>query len=134
MSNIKIGLFAGCLVERLLHDTSIAGMNSLKYELQSWLNRSIVPKDVIGFLRPVDFSAENAPAEAACVAYALPLGQESFAAVQIRIEAGILQRNRGLRSQQLQYCDPVRGEGVRSQIVLQVECADKLRLFDNGQA
>jgi hypothetical protein len=61
----------------------IVGMNSLKYQLQRWLNRSIVFKDLVGFLRPVDFSTRNVPAEAARVAYALPLSQVSFAALQI---------------------------------------------------
>src|SRR5260370_14469823 len=131
MFNIKICLFIGRVVESLLHAISVVRMNSLKYQLQRWLNRSIMLKDVVGFLRPVDFSAENAPAEAASVAYALPLSQESFAALQIRIEVGILQRNRRLRSQQLQHGDPVRCEGARSQIVLQIEGADKLRFFDD---
>jgi hypothetical protein len=38
----------------------------------------------------MDFSVDNTPAEAARVAEGLSLGQESFAALQIRIEAGIL--------------------------------------------
>src|SRR5713226_4387004 len=134
MLNIKICLFVDRVVESLLHAISVARMNSLKYQLQRWLNRSIVFKDVVGFLRPVDFPAENTPAETARVAYALPFSQESLAAVQIRIEAGVLQRNRGLRSQHLQNCDPLRGEGPRSQIVLDVERANELRLFDDGQA
>ena len=134
MFNIKIFLLLGRAVDSLLRAISIVGMNSLKYRLQRWLNRSIVFKEVVGFLRPVDFSAENVPAKAARVAYALPLSQESFATLQLRIEAGILQRNRRLRSQNIQHCDPVRREGARSQIVLQIECAYKLRLFDNGQA
>src|SRR5216683_718231 len=134
MLNIKICLFGGRLVESLLHAISVVRMNSLKYQLQRWLNRSIMLKDVVGFLRPVDFSAENAPADAASVACALPISQESFAALQIRIEFGVLDRNRGLRSQQLQHRDPVRRESARSQIVLQIERAGKLRLFDDGQA
>src|SRR5712692_10457307 len=134
MLNIKICPFVGCVVESLLHAISVVGKNSLEYQLQRGLNRSMMLKDVVGFLRPVDFSAENAPAEAARAAYALPFSQESLAAVQIRIEAGVLQRNRGLRSQHLQHCDPVRREGARSQIVLQIECANKLHLFDDGQA
>ena len=139
MFKIKVCLVPGRAVESLLPQISVVGMNALEYELQGWLKRSIVLKDRIGFFRPVDVSVEHAPAEAACVAYALPLSQESFAAVQIRIaalqiriEVGILQRNGGLRGQQLQYCDPVRREGARSQIVLQIECADELGLFDDG--
>jgi len=49
MFNIKISLFVNRVVERLLHEISIAGMNSLKYELQGWRNPSIVFKDVVGF-------------------------------------------------------------------------------------
>src|ERR1700692_4529971 len=109
-------------------------MNALEYELQGWLKRSIILKDRMGFFRPVDVSAENAPAEAAGVAYALPLSQESLAAVEVRIELGVFERNRGFRSQHLQHGDPVRGEGARSQIVLQIECADELGLFDDRQA
>ncbi len=92
----------GRAVESLLHEISVVGMRSLEYQLQRRLNGPTVLKDLVGFLRPVDFSARNAPAEAAGVAYALPFSQESFAALQIRIEAGVLQRNRGLRSQHLQ--------------------------------
>src|SRR5713226_2195198 len=107
MLKIKICPFVGRAVDSLLYEISVVGMNSLEYQLQRGLNRSIVLKDLIGFLRPVDFSTRNVPAEAACMAYALPLSQESFAALQIGIEAGILQRNRGLRSQQLKHCDTV---------------------------
>ena len=39
-----------------------------------------------------------------------------------------------MRSQQLQHGNPVRREGARSQIVLQIKCADKLRLLDDWQA
>src|SRR5271154_7413549 len=134
MLEIKICPGLGRAVDGLLREISVVGMNALEYQLQRGLNRSIIPKDVVGFLRPVDFSIENAPAEAASVAYALPISQESFAALQIRIEFGVLQRNRGLRSQHLQHRHPIRREGARSQIVLQIECADKLRLFDDGQA
>src|SRR6266436_1726403 len=134
MLKIKICPSICRAVESLLHEISVVGMNSLEYQLQRRLNRSIVLKDLVGFLRPVDLSTRNVPAEAAGVAYVLPLSQESFAALQIRIEAGILQRNRSLGSQQLQHFESVRGEGARSQIVLQIKCADKLRLFDDGQA
>src|SRR5216684_9263246 len=119
MLNIKICLFVGRVVESMLHAISVVRMNSLEYQLQGGFNRSIILKDLVGFRRPVDFPAENTPAETAGVAYVLPFSQERFAAVQIRIEAGILQRDRGLRSQHFQHCDSVRSEGTRSQIVLQ---------------
>src|ERR1700684_583456 len=112
----------------------IIRMNSLKYRFQRWLNGWIVFKDPVGFFRPVDFSARNAPAEAASVTYALALSEVSLAALQACIEVGVLQRNRGLRSQQLQHRDPVRCEGARSQIVLQIECANQLHLIDDRHA
>src|SRR5260370_35464832 len=141
MFKIEICPFVGRAVESLLHEISLVGMNALEYQLQRWLNRSLVLKDLVDLLRPICFTAENAPAEAASVAYPLSFSQESFAAVQIRIgalqigiEAGVLQRYRGLRSQQLQHCNPVRREGARSQIVLQIECANEFCLFDDRQA
>ena len=54
--------------------------------------------------------------------------------LQIGIKARVLERNRGLRSQQLQHRNPVRRESARSQIVLQIQCADQLRLLDDWQA
>src|SRR5215470_19840977 len=124
MLQIKISPFVGRELETLLHEISVVGMNSRQYLLQCGLSRSIVFKDIVGFLRPVDFSAEHTPTEAASVTYVLPLSQECLAAVQVGIKLGILQRNRGLRSKHLQHCDPVRREGARRQIVLEVEHPD----------
>src|SRR6266849_1733316 len=134
MLKIEICPCLGRAVNSLLHPISVERMNSLQYQLQCRLNRSIVFKDIVGFIRPEDFSTRNVPAEASSTAQALRLGQVSLVALQIRIEVGILQRNRGLRRQQLQDCDPVRREGRRSHTILQIECSDKLRLFDDGEA
>src|ERR1700681_4181999 len=127
MLKIKISPFPGRPVESLLHEIPVVGMKSLQYQLQCRLGRWIVFKDLVGFLRPVDFSAQNIPAEASGRADALPFGQESFAALQLGIQAGIVQRDRGLRSQQLQHRDTAWRKGERRQIVLEIECADKLR-------
>src|SRR5258708_30745286 len=108
MFKIKICTCLRRAVDNLLHEISVVGMNSLEYQLQRRLHRSIVLEDVVGFLRPVDFPARNTPAEATCVAYALRFSQEIFAALQIRIEAGILKRNRALPSQHLPHSAPVR--------------------------
>jgi hypothetical protein len=70
--NFIICPLMGHAVDAFPPTVSIVGMNSVKYRLQGWLNGSIVFKDLVGFLRPVDLSAENVPAEAASVAYALP--------------------------------------------------------------
>src|SRR5260370_40368087 len=138
MLKIKIRPDLGRSVESPLHEISIVGMNSLKYQLQRGLNGSIIFKDVVGFLRPVDLSADNVPAETTRMAYALRLSQESFAALQIkiaalqiRIEAGIFQRNRGLPSQHLQHRDPVQPAGARSQIVLHAQTPYQLPFLDD---
>jgi hypothetical protein len=80
--NIKPCLLISRAIDCLLHIISIVGMNSLKHRLQRWLNGLIVFEYLVGFLRPVDFSAGNAPAEAACVAYDLPLSQVGLTALQ----------------------------------------------------
>src|ERR1700733_5990873 len=121
MFKIKICLVPGGAVEILLHQISVVGMNALEYELQGWLKRSIILKDRIGFFRPVDFSAEDAPAEAASLAYALPLSQISLTALQIRKKSRVLQRNCGFRSQPLQHWHPVPREGAREQNFLPTE-------------
>src|SRR5271156_4701331 len=113
MLKIKICFGLRGAVDRLPNAISVVGMNSPKYQLQRGLNCATIFKDPVGFLRPVDLSAENASAEAACTTYTLPLGEESFAALQLRIEVGVLQRNRGLGSQHLQQCDSVQREGAR---------------------
>src|SRR6266478_5103171 len=105
MLKIKVCPCLSRAVDSLLHAISVVVMNSLDYQLQRGLDRLIILKDLVGFLRPVDFPTQDTPAETAGVADGLPLSQERFAALQLRIKAGILQRNRALRSQQLQYCD-----------------------------
>src|ERR1700758_813427 len=134
MFKIKVCLVPGHAIDSLPHQISVVGMNALEYELQGWLKGSIILKDRMGFFRPVDVSAGNAPTEATCVAFALSLSQESLAAVEVRIELVVFERNRGLRSQHLQRCDALRGEDARSQIVLQIECADEVGLFDDRHA
>src|SRR5882757_6443752 len=91
MLKIKIRPFPRCAVESLLHEIPVVGMKSLQYRRQCRFSRPIVFKDLVGFLRPINFSAQNIPAEASGRADALPLSQESFAALQIRIEPCILQ-------------------------------------------
>src|SRR5690348_261437 len=129
MLEIKIYPRLGRPMESLQEGSPVVGMNLRQHRIHTRLEISTVFKDVVGFIGPEHFSTRNCKADAACMAYALPLSQEAFAPLQIRIKASILQRNRGLRSQQLQHRNPVGGEGVRSQIVLQIERTDKLGLF-----
>src|SRR5580692_9007795 len=51
--------------------------------------------------------------------------------LQVEIKARVLERNCGLRSQQLQHGYPVRRESTRSEVVLQIKCACKLSLPDD---
>src|ERR1700719_2456500 len=79
MLKIKICHCLGRAVNSLLHAISVVGMNSLEYQLQSGPNRSIILKDLVGFLRPVDFSTRNVPAETDSAAQTLRLRQVSLA-------------------------------------------------------
>src|SRR6267142_1127621 len=51
MFKIKICPCLRRAVDNLLHEISVVGMNSLEYQLQRRLHRSIVLEDVVGFLR-----------------------------------------------------------------------------------
>ncbi len=83
MFKIEIRPCLESTVESLLHEISVVRMNSLKYQLQRWLDRSIVFKDIVGFIGPENFSTRNVKAETARVAYALPLSQESLTTLQL---------------------------------------------------
>src|SRR5260370_37722279 len=83
MLKIEIRSCLESTVESLLHETSVVRMNSLKYQLVRWLDRSIVFKDSVGFIGPEDFSTRDVEAETARVAYALPLSQESLSTLQL---------------------------------------------------
>src|SRR5262249_8465363 len=54
--------------------------------------------------------------------------------LQVAEEAGILQGNDGLRSQQIQYGNPLRRKGAGGQTVLQIEQPDQLGLAKNWHA
>src|SRR5260221_8488 len=54
--------------------------------------------------------------------------------LKVSVEPGIFQRNCGLRGQQAQQNDPLRREGARRQIVLEIKHADERRLLDEGEA
>ncbi len=56
MLKIKICSCLAGAVDSLLQAISIVGMNSPEYRLQRGLSRLIKLKDLVGFLRPVDFS------------------------------------------------------------------------------
>ncbi len=68
MLDVKICLLIVHALEGLAHEIPIVGMNSLERQFQCWVDGSIVFKDVVSFLRPVDLTADNAPAETARVA------------------------------------------------------------------
>src|SRR5260370_5758201 len=126
MFHIEIRLFTGRVVESLPNAISIVGMNSLKCLVERWLGRSIVLKDGVGPVRPVDLSARNTPAETAGLADPLALSQESFAALQVGIKPGILQRNGGFRMQQFRHRNAVPREGAWGQGGLEEKHAENL--------
>src|SRR5580704_18515987 len=78
--------------DRLLHSNSIPRMYSLNQPPHRWLNGSIKLIDFVCFFRPIEFFAENVPAEAARVADFLPLRKECFAALQLTIETACLRQ------------------------------------------
>src|ERR1700761_3684849 len=112
MLEIEIYPCLGRPMESLQQGSPVVGMNLRQHQIHTRLETETLFEDVVGFIGPEHFSTRNCKAHAARMAYALPLSQEPFATLQIRIKTGILQRNRGLRSQQLQHRDPVRGEGA----------------------
>src|SRR5580658_3720044 len=83
MLKIKICSCLGRAVDSSLHEIFVVGMNSPEYRLQRGFSRPIKLKDLVGFLRPVEFSTRNVPAEAASVAQFLRFGQVSFALSQL---------------------------------------------------
>src|SRR5882672_8089868 len=110
-------------------------------------NRRVKFIDSIGFRRPVDLIGYRIPAETAGVAHGLRLVQVGLAAPkslfgsptiavllpQVRIEVGVLQRNRGLGGEQLQYRASRGREHAGGQVILEVEHADQCGLLDQGQ-
>ena len=56
-----------------------------------------------------------------------------FAFCEIAVQAGVLQRDRRLRGEQLQHRDPGRREDARGQVVFEVEHADELAWLINGR-
>src|SRR5450755_3577741 len=94
--DVEVRALAGCLVQYLLQQTPVIRMHSSQEQLDGQRDRRLVFEDSKRFDRPRDPSAANAPVPAASGADALPLGKKGFAALQIGIEAGVLQRYRGL--------------------------------------
>src|SRR5580700_12277727 len=78
--------------DRLLHFGFILGMYSRNQPTHRWCDGSIKLIDLVCFFRPIEFFAENVPAEAARVANFLPLRKEGFAALQLTIETACLRQ------------------------------------------
>src|SRR5260370_11504262 len=107
--------------------------------------KSVYPKGLRG---PVHFIGNGVPAEAARVTRRLGLIKVGLAApqgligapalavflLQIRIEVGIFERDRGLRGDQLQHRVAGRREHLWGQIVLEVEDSNQCGLLDQRQA
>jgi hypothetical protein len=52
MLKIKFRQYLGRAVDSLVHEISVVVMNSLEYQFQRGLNRSIILKDLVTFFRP----------------------------------------------------------------------------------
>src|SRR6266700_2876688 len=83
MFKIQILPFLRRTVDCLLNARSVVWMSSLEYELHCRLIGSVAFKNAKGFLRPVEFPAENIPTETARVAQPLRFSQIGFAALQL---------------------------------------------------
>src|SRR6266446_6785373 len=73
---------AGNAIDQLLYKRSIVRVSSLHYHFYRGFGGGFVSEDPEGFLGPVDLSAGNMPAEAACVAQFLSFGQIRFTSPQ----------------------------------------------------
>src|ERR1700678_1039905 len=121
--------------ESLLYAISVIGMNSLQHHLQREARCSIIFKDLVGLLGPVDFSTSNTPAEAASPSQALCHCQESVAALQLRVKISLIRQYRGSRNPQSGLCNSVRGQRGERSAFLQIDLikfADTVPLFGAG--
>src|SRR5882757_11191782 len=148
MLQIKILFLASCAIEYLLKETPVFRMRLLNYSREVRWIREIKIKDPKGLCRPVDLSGCGIPAKAAGVAQDLRFSQVGLVSpqgifgspsiavllLQVRIEVSVLQRDRGLGSDQLQHCASGRRERARGQVILEVEHADQRGLPDQRQA
>src|ERR1051325_1769831 len=98
MLNIEVAFVTDGVLQSLSHEIPIIRMNSMERQVQSGSCGSIVFQNVVVLLRPVDLTCGDAPPESSGTADLLPLSQEGFTALQVGVEAGVVQRHRGLRS------------------------------------
>src|SRR5260370_2905808 len=145
---VKIPPLKPGAIEYLCMEIPLLRMSLSNYLPEPGWNRpvkSVYPKGLRG---PIHFIGNGVPAEAARVTRRLGLIQVGLAApqgllgapalavflLQIRIEVGILERDRGLGGDQLQHRAPGRREDPGSQIILEVEHSDQCGLLDQRQA
>src|ERR1035437_8615717 len=83
MLHVKICALAGCSFKKLLHEILVVGMSSLKNQVQRWLRRTVVSKNLKRLLRPEYLASGNLPPEAAGATQTLGLGQIGFAAAKL---------------------------------------------------
>src|ERR1700739_1312866 len=69
----------------LFYQGRVFRMHPFESKFQRWFRRSVVLEDSKGFLRPENLAGGGLPAEAATVAYALRLSQESFVTLQLSL-------------------------------------------------
>ena len=91
MFSVEILFFPGRIIKSPPNKASVVWMYSLKGRVQRGAGRWIVFKNAVGFLRPMELPAGNPQAKTAGLADLLTLSQESFAPLQIGIEACVLE-------------------------------------------
>ena len=132
---VPVSLLAHEHVRRLFsRSLPLLGVVAAEPDLGRDVLLQIEAVDVVGLLGPDDLVRRGEPAPAARVAQALGLGEVVLGLAQLAIEPRVLQRDRGLRSEEAQDGDPIRREDVRGELVLEVEHADELGLLDEREA
>ena len=131
--NDPIVLSAG-IHSRLSRSSHSGGVSSVQRMTPRYEVLTVVAHDtqkrVIGLENPT-FEIPNHDADDVCVDEAPDL---RFAFGEIAVQTGILQRDRGLRGEQLQHRYARWGKHAGREAVLEVEHADQLCLGEQGQA
>src|SRR5882762_1278995 len=131
MLQIEILPLASRAVDCLLMESSVFRMRLLNYSREVRWIRPVKFKDPKGLRRPVDLLGYGVPAETARVAQGLRFSQIGLAApqglfgspalaillLQVHIEVSILERDGGLRGEQLQHCTAGGREHAGGQVI-----------------
>src|ERR1700692_4279070 len=71
-----------CALDELSDNSNVFRVNPLAPQLHARRGRPLISQDPVGFVRPVDLSAERTPSKAARLTESLGLGQKGLAPPQ----------------------------------------------------